>query len=238
MRTLIDDFGGVANNQNLGGGRTDTDIALEIGKLCREHKSAITDLSIVLTKENCQKGMLAFLTVFEDGILPKLAAEANDNGRYLNIIKKKFDADSANWVWNKETAEQKISEVISEYKILAESRKAGIFASSIMEVVQEWCDKARNIKLSYELIENQLDDAKPFLKILAQIKRTGTLLDSQQKDFLTALESHLGRSSVFILNNSSISGKHVSFIWKDFLKRNGSEILCDHPVGCFHKRQV
>ena len=235
METLIDDFGGVANNQNLGGGRSDTDIALEIGKLCREHKSAIKDLALVLTKENCQKGMVTFLTVFEDGILPKLATEANDNGRYLNIIKKKFDADSANWVWNKETAEQKISEVISEYKILAESRKAGIFASSIMEVVQEWCDKARNIKLSYELIESQLDDVKPFLKILVQIKRTGTLLDSQQKDFLAALESHLGAFQHFYSEQLKYFRGICKFYLEGFSEEECSEIFATIPWDVFTK---
>ncbi|MGE4300414.1 MAG: hypothetical protein AB7F40_02305 [Victivallaceae bacterium] len=188
---LIDDFSGVANHQNLGGGRNDTDIALEIGKICREKKSAIADIAVLLTKENCLRGMQAFLNDFDDGILPKLAEEVGDDGQYLNVIKKKFDADSANWVWNKNTAEQKIREVIIEYKILVESHKIGIHAASVNEVVKEWCDKARNIKISYEVVENFVDDAKPFLKLLVAIKRTGTLLDSQRKEFLTALETHL-----------------------------------------------
>ena len=225
LSKLIDDFGGVANNQNYGGGRTDTDIALEIGKICRENKSAIIDLSSVMTKENCQLGMKKFLDVFEDGLLPKLANQIGDNGQYINTLKKKFDADSANWVWNKDTAEQKIHEVILEYQILLESEKAGIHALSIQEAIKEWCDKARTIKVPFELVENIVDDAKPFLKLLTNIKRAGLLIDSQQKAFFDELQNHLSAFQAFYGEQQKYFQKACQFYLEGLTDDDCSEIF-------------
>jgi len=229
LSKLIDDFGGVANNQNFGGGRTDTDIALEIGKLCRENPSAIDDLSSIMTRENCQAGMKAFLDEFEEGMLPNLAQQIGDNGQYLNVLKKKFDADSANWVWNKDTAEQKIREVILEYQIMLESGKAGIHALSIQEVVKEWCDKARTIKIPYELVENILDDAKPFLRLLTAVKRSGTLLDSQQKDFLNELQNHLSAFQNFFSEQQNYFQKACSFYLEGLTNEECAEVFTKLP---------
>ena len=232
---LIDDFGGVANNQNMGGGRTDTDIALEIGKFCRKNKSAIIDLTNIITKENCQKGMQEYLKTFDHGLLPELAIQVGDNGQYLNILRKKFDADSANWVWNQDTAEQKIRELIIEYKILLECKKGGINAQSVPEAVKDWCDKSRNIKLSYELIENIVEDAKPFLKILVGIKRSGILLESQYKEFLNILQNHLTAFQTFYNNQLRYFEETCKFYLDGFTPDECAEIFSKLPWDTFTK---
>ena len=69
--------------------------------------------------------MVAYLNTFEDGALPKFAGEVGDEGRYINVLREKFskEAEDAKWVWNKETAEQKIRDVMLEYRIIIESNK-------------------------------------------------------------------------------------------------------------------
>lgn len=229
LSQLVDDFTGVANNQNLGGGRSDTDIALEIGKICREEEHAITDLEQLITKEHCQLGMQTYLEKFDNGTLPRLAQEIGDDGQYLNVLKKKFDADSANWVWNKDTAEQKIQEVIVDYKILVESRKAGICAISINEVIKEWCDKARTIKISYEVVENLLEDSKTFLKLLDKVKRTGMLFDSQRVEFLSVLENHLSAFQNFYGNQIKYFQDACKFYLDGFTAEDISDIYKKMP---------
>ena len=45
------------------------------------------------------------------GALKTLAAQISDGGAYLDQVKQKFNADAANWVWNTETANDKINDV-------------------------------------------------------------------------------------------------------------------------------
>ena len=92
-----------ANNSNYGIAKTDSDIAMAIGKLCIENPGVIDDLSSLVTKDKCTEGMKAYLKQYEDGVLSKLANEVNDGGQFINRLKKKFDADAANWVWNTDT---------------------------------------------------------------------------------------------------------------------------------------
>ena len=114
LSEIIDSFCGTANSNNLGAGTTDSDIAMAIGNLALTNGNAANDLQSILTKEKCTQGMAAYLETFENGTLVSLAQTVGDGGQYINVLRKKFDADAANWVWNVETAQQKIREVIDE----------------------------------------------------------------------------------------------------------------------------
>jgi hypothetical protein len=120
---LIDGFSGVANSQNMGASKTDNDIAQGIGKLLLSHTNLVEDFKPLVNREHCAKGMQEYLHTFEGGTLVKLAEEVGDNGQYINQVRLKFNADAANWVWNLDTAEQKIREVILEYRIIVASNK-------------------------------------------------------------------------------------------------------------------
>lgn len=102
----------------------------------------MNDLQSLFTKEKCTSGMIAYLDQFKDGELPRLANEIKDNHFYVNALRNKFDADAANWVWNKKTANQKIDEMIVEYKIIAESNK--IMSSQIRILQKRWLIGLKN----------------------------------------------------------------------------------------------
>ena len=106
--------------------------------MCMKYSDAPVDLKNLLTKENCTEGMKKYLEDFEDGELVKLASEVGDNGQYINVLRSKFDADAANWVWNVDTAEQKIKEVILEYRIIVESNKVIAKNISFANTIKEW----------------------------------------------------------------------------------------------------
>lgn len=187
---LLDNYCGIANSGNMGGSKTEHDIAMTIGRLCIEYPYAAEDLKSILSKEACTRAMTAYLADFEEGILPALAAEVGDNGQYINVLRRKFDADAANWVWNINTAEQKIRETILEYRIIAESNKLVDKTVSWESMIREWCDKCQYIRLSFAAVKNYLDDLRPLLEMLHAIKRSGQLLDSQKQKFLDLLISH------------------------------------------------
>lgn len=116
LEELIDLFCGIANSNNMGKATTESDIAMSIGRLAFAHPTAAQDLKSLMSKEKCTQGMAAYLKTFENGELVSLAEAVGDGGQYINVVRKKFDADAANWVWSVETAQQKIREVILEYQ--------------------------------------------------------------------------------------------------------------------------
>ena len=105
VEKIIDDYTGIANPNNIDGKNTESYYALEIGKLCDGNTELVDDLKRVIKKEQCRDGMNAFISDYDNGLLIQLSDKISDNGNYLNVLKSKFDAADANWVWRKETAE-------------------------------------------------------------------------------------------------------------------------------------
>ena len=192
LEKIIDYYCGIANNQNIGNGsESDSEIAQKIGELCITHKDASNDLKNLLCKEKCTAGMKAYLLQYSNGDLVRLAKEVDDGGRYINELRDKFDADAANWVWNVSTAQSKIDEVILDYKIILESNKFIPKTTSIEETVRAWCDKCNYIRISYFAVKDYIVDLSEFLRILYEMKKTNTLLDSQKEDFYNQLVINL-----------------------------------------------
>lgn len=233
LSTLIDDFCGIANSNNLGGSKTESDIAMEIGHICIANKTAAASLKTILTKEKCTEGMCAYLSQFENGRLLTLASEVGDNGQYINVLRRKFDADAANWVWNIETARQKIFELILEYEIINESNKVVDRTVSFDGMVAEWCDKCQYIRISYAAAKNYFDDLGPFLELLHAIKKSGQMLDSQKQTFLDLLRVH-GTAFVAFRNNQVDIFKRVcSYYLNGFSDEEIRELYQTIPAGAF-----
>lgn len=115
VNKLIDLYVELANNSSSS--KTETDIALEIGKLYLTKNGLDEDLREILSKENCVLGMQKYLEKYKNGELVLYAKEVGDAGSYINEISKKF-SEASNWVWNKDTVDEIIDETIIEYKIV------------------------------------------------------------------------------------------------------------------------
>lgn len=214
LEELIDCYCGIANSNNMGGSKTDSDIAIAIGRICLANKLVAEELKAFLSKEKCTEGMTAYLATYQEGVLPELAEQIGDNGQYINVLRRKFDADAANWVWNIDTAQQKIQEVILEYRIIAESNKIVDKTISFEGAIAEWCDKCQYIRISYAASKNYLDDLGPLLEVLHAIKKSGQLLDSQKQKFLDLLVSS-GSAFITFRNNQIGLFKRVCAYYLD-----------------------
>lgn len=230
---IIDLFCGIANSNNMGSSKTDSDIAMAIGKLSIENPEAAVDLKGLLSKENCTNGMLKYLTTFDDGILVALAGEIGDGGQYINVLRKKFDADAANWVWNIETAQQKIREVILEYTIIGESNKIISKSISYDATIREWCDKCGYIRISYAAAKNYLDDLGPFFNLLHSMKKAGTLLDSQKKSFLDLLRANAETFRSFYNNQVDMFKRVCGYYLDKLSDEEIKEVFSTIPSGSF-----
>ena len=233
LTEMIDSFCGIANSNNMGKGKSDSDIAMSIGKLYLAHPDSAEDLKQLLTKEKCMEGMAAYLRAFDDGELVALAEAVGDGGQYINVVRRKFDADAANWVWNIETAQQKIREVVLEYRIIAESNKVISKSITYDAALREWCDKCGYIRISYAAGKNYFDELGTFLGMLYHLKKAGTLLDSQKKTFLDALIAN-GENFRNFYNNQVEMFKRVCGYYLDELSDEDiQEVYKMMPAGSF-----
>lgn len=233
LEELIDNYCGIANSNNLGGSKTDSDIAINIGRICIANKNASDDLKSILSKEKCTEGMIAYLDEYQDGILPNLSKQINDNGQYINVLRRKFDADAANWVWNVDTAQQKIQEVVLEYQIIAESNKYVDKTVSFESAIAEWCDKCQYIRISYAASKNYLDELGPFLEMLHSIKKSGQLLDSQKKKFLDLLCTSGSAFMAFRNNQIDLFRRVCAYYLDGFSEDEIRELYQTIPAGTF-----
>lgn len=233
IRSLIDCYCGIANSNNMGGSKTDNSIALEIGEICLKNKNASEDLKGLLTKENCTEGMKKYVADFEGGQLIELASEIEDNGQYINVLRGKFDADAANWVWNIETAQQKIREVILEYKIISESSKVIGKNITFNNTIREWCDKCGLIRISYAAAKNQFGAIESFMEMLCNIKRAGTILDSQKQKFLDLLVANAEGFNRFYNNQVDLFKEVCAFYLDGFSDKEIRGLYQTLPTGVF-----
>ena len=165
----------------------------------------------------------------------QLAEEVGDNGQYINVLKSKFDADAANWVWNQETAEQKIREVILEYQIIAESNKVISKTTSFKNTISEWCDKCSYIRISYPAAKNYLDSFGTFLEMLYNVKKSGVILDSQKQKFHDLLVANAENFRTFYANQFDLFKQVCEFYLEGFSDDEIKEIYNTIPTGSLVK---
>lgn len=232
---LIDRYSGIANNSNFGDNRTDSDIALSIGSLCMDTEGIVDDLKSILTKEKCTEGMNVYLHSFEDGLLIRLADEVGDGGQYINRLRKKFDADAANWVWNVSTAEQKIQEVILEYQIISESNKILPKNIAFDNCIHEWCDKCDYIRISYLYAKNSWGELTDLMGMLYDMKKSNILQESQKQKFLTLIQTNGIAFNNFYNNQTDVFKEVCGFFLEQyqFANEDISEIFKLLPLGQF-----
>ena len=186
----IDKYLGIANISNYRQSATESDLANEIGHLMGEYPDLVSDLESLFTSQKCREGMRAYLDAYRGGELPALALVIKDNGNYVSEVKKKFNADEANWVWSPDTANAKIDETIIEYSIIAESNTMIAPAMTLTGCVRNWKDRIGNFRISLEAMAPEIGDLKEFLDILYTIRqsRDNTIPEMKEKRFLELLQ--------------------------------------------------
>jgi hypothetical protein len=230
---LINLYSGIANSNNFGAAKTDSDIAIAIGKLCIETPGVDEDLTALVTKDKCSDGMKAYLQKYEGGELLRLAEEVSDGGQYINRLKKKFDADAANWVWNTDTANQKIDEVILEYRIIVESNKILPKNISFDATIREWTDKCSMIRVSYLYAKNYWEDLSELMEMLYGIKKSGMLLDLRREKFLEQITLNGEAFIRFYNNQTELFKKACAYIVGRFTDEEAREIFKLLPSNLF-----
>ncbi len=234
LSEIIDDYCNIANTAN-GGRGSESEIAADIGKAVIDDPRIAADLPGILTSENCQKGMLSYLSTFQGGTLRQLAAEIGDNGAYLDEVRAKFNSDAANWVWNTDTADDKIKDVILDYRIIIESNKSLPKCVSIKDVVRGWNARTNNIKLSYDAIKKSVGDLSGFLEMLHGMKIGGELPDQRKERFYDLLLSQREAFDRFYNDQAGTFRVVAASFLKDLDADEVEELFNGFPQGQFTK---
>lgn len=229
--SLIDNYCGIANNKNMEGEKSDSDIALAIGRICIENPDAVGDLRSVLTKDYCKQGMLEYLKVYRGNLLPSIAKSIGDAGQYINHLAYKFSSDAANWVWNKDTVNSKIDEQITEYEIIETSNRVLTKQTNYIETIRAWCDKIAQIRLAYSVIKNELGESKPFYEMLFNLKKANNLLDSQKEPFLDLLKENVEGFKLFMAGQPDLFFKACSYYLDNLTLEDVKNMLDDDKYG-------
>lgn len=208
MSEVIDCYCGIANTANSLKG-SESDLAERIGKLLVEKPQIADDLDKLLTNDKCVEGMKSYIQGYQGGALIELATSINDNGAYLDQVKQKFNADAANWVWNAVTANEKIADVILEYRIIAESNKYNPKTISLHDCVIEWNKKSNNIKMAYEAMKVSVGALSGLLEILVSMQKSGNLLEQNKQKFYDLLLEQ-GESFAQFYKNQIVCFKQVA----------------------------
>lgn len=239
VKRLIELYGFLANNVKDETGLSENNIAIEIGEICMKHETVIVDLEKLFTSNNCQKGIKAFLDVYANGELIRLAQSVNDGNQYINVLRSKFSVDAANWVWRKETAQNVIDSVILEYRIIEESNKWVDTSKSYKEALRGWSSKANNMRLAYSAIKNDVDDLDVFLDNIHEICMTDQLQEQHKEVFLKNMSDY-GAQFVDFYNNrqKEVFKKVCDFELTGLSDVDKDKVFGAMPMGCFAKDKV
>lgn len=178
---VIDQYVGIANIKNYDRDTTESDLATSIGAAMKKNPSLIPDLEKLFVSQKCREGMRAYLDGYRAGKLPELAAAIKDNGAYVSEVRKKCNAEEANWVWSADTVNAKIDEVILEYDIIAESNSMIAPAASYPGCMRNWRDRIQNFRISFEAMENETGDLRELLELLCDMKKNGGVISEAKK---------------------------------------------------------
>ena len=228
VHQLIDLYTAFANSGSTDG-RSDNDIATDIGRLVIRHPGLAEDLHSIMSEQKVREGMKNYLDGFEERILPKLGEQIGDGGQYITRLQKRFSADAANWVWFKETADQQIRMLILEYRIVVASNAVILHSNSFRGCIEEWCNVCKNIKISYLYAKSYWDDLGPFMEILYGIKKTGELQENRREQFLQLITDKGSAFKAFYNHQEGVFANACSYILQGLDADSISEIYKQLP---------
>lgn len=234
VTSLLEDYTGIANTANSNAASENV-LAERIGKTIMENPTVIEDLERLLCSEKCRQGMLAYIGDYQGGALIELAQSINDGGSYLDEVKKKFSAGDANWVWNRSTVDEKISDVILEYQIILESNKSLGKYNSLRDVVSAWNARTNNIKIPCEAVAKLTGDLGTFLWQLHTMKQNSALLEQNKRKFYDLLVTQREPFDAFYKDQVPYFKQDASAFLGDLDDDDIAQLYASLPAGQFTK---
>lgn len=181
---FIDKFFELVNPSNE---RGVGELAIEIGKMSLVKTTAGNLLAELFTKEKCLLGMKRFLERFENGEPMRLAKEIDAENEILNDVRNRFDASESLWLWDRQTGEDRIRDLMLDYAIVARSNTINSKKRSLKLCLGEWHARLTFLKMSCDALKTEMPDLEKLLALLHDIARNGDLATDKRQPFHDAL---------------------------------------------------
>lgn len=180
------------------------DIANSIGKMYIARQSAAEALNQLLTKDNCQKGMEAFIKKFEGGKLWTLAQEIKAEQIVLSDITNLFSVKySALWI--NSTGESELENLITRYEVIkATNALLNVSANTIINAFREWKNTLSFVGFSCESAQSKYKELKQLFDCLLKIANSEDILPDAMSQLLSELQTHNKEISDIINNCSTV----------------------------------
>ncbi|MDR1379456.1 MAG: hypothetical protein LBJ36_10460 [Synergistaceae bacterium] len=230
LEDFIDKFAALANPNNVGG--SVATIAAAIGKMARETPTAAGNLFALLDRDNAQKAMEEFLSSFENGDLPTLAAEIGVTDVLLDV-KRQVGSGEALWLWDQETGEEEIRKLLTDYKIVAASNRINTKTASLAACLQEWREKTKFIKIPSSALLTEAPVLKTFFQILRDIAASGELPYDKRGTFLKDIENNADAFTNFFVSKTEIFKSVYSFHLNGFSDSEIETLYSKLPMTSF-----
>lgn len=191
-------------------------------------------MSILITSENCQKGMRKFLASFESGKILALAKEIIvDENVVLADIRELFDVKHS-CLWDQGTGEYEIRKLLIDYSIVKETNTIlNSNAHSLSEAYKEWRDKLRFIGISYEILKSKFPSITHILDVLLKICQQTELLTEQRKTFYSEIKAHGAEIRELLNNDKKIFAEVYLPYLEDLSDNDISEIKSKLTTGMY-----
>lgn len=198
---------------NPGNERGAGQLAIELGKMSLARTSAGDVLSTLVRKENCQRGMKVFLKQFENGEVMRLAKEIGAEEEVLGDVRKRFDATEALWLWDRQTGETRIRDLLLDYAIVSRSNAFNAKTRSLKECFGEWRNRLTFVKISWDALKTYLPELSKLLEMLNEIAQNGELAPEKRQ----AIYELLGANSETIKMLLSDPMKAFKIVYSPYL---------------------
>jgi hypothetical protein len=208
-------------------------VAIEIGKAAQVKATLGDNLQALLTKENCQKGILEFLKNFENGKVLDLAREINAEPNIIEDIHRLFSVERF-YLWIKATGEAEIGKLLVEYGIVRESNAVlGGNASSLKGSLAAWRDKLKFSHISAETSKLKFADIAKLVDFLSKIYTQTELSHDQLKIFLAELQTNGSKLANLLNDEKPLFADIYEAYLEGFEDADYGEIISKLPVGMF-----
>jgi hypothetical protein len=207
-------------------------IAIDIGKIAMVKANLGNNLRTLITKENCQQGILEFLKIFEDCKILDLAKEIKAEANIIDDLRRLFNVERS-YLWSKDTGLAEIRKLLTEYGIARETNAIlPATANSLKTSLSAWREKLRYIHISAETLCAKLPELGKLIDYLSKIYGQNELLPDQLKLLLAEVATN-GAKLADVFRDEKPLFAEVYEPYLDGLTDNLSEIIGKLPFGMF-----
>lgn len=184
LGAFIDKISSIANSKQ---DENVPSLAGDLGKMLLSVPMAAANLVSLFTADNGKLAIEEFLKDFENGQILTLASEIGITD-VMNDVKRQISSGEAAWLWDQETGEEELKNLLVDYNIIAISNTIIEKKSSFFSCMQTWKSYVSFIKTPCSVLIAKAPEFNLILSNLRDIAINSDLSHDKRSNFLEELK--------------------------------------------------